>query len=354
MARNTELIRQWEILREIDAARTGIPIAKLAAVRKVHQRTIRRDLAALQQAGFPLIDDKSNGSPMWKLGGRPFQRLEEIGLGFTELCALYFGRTLLSVLSGPPLNEDIERALAKLERALPASSRKFLDRLPQILKAKAIGPRKQDDRKSREILGRILDASFAHRRVEMSYHSASSQRTKTYLVEPLRVSYADGGIYLAAYVPEYGEVRQFALERIRTLAVTQEQFEPRPLPSEPFANSIGVFSGTPEVIDIEFDAAVAEYVASRHWHRSQEVKTRADGSIVMRLCVSNDRPLRTWILGFGAAARVVSPAALAEDIAADHRAASERYASTTSKRKPAKMTLTERTAAERRASGGRS
>jgi len=25
MARNSELVRQWEILREIDAARTGIP-----------------------------------------------------------------------------------------------------------------------------------------------------------------------------------------------------------------------------------------------------------------------------------------------------------------------------------------
>jgi len=341
MARNTELIRQWEILRDIDAARTGIPIAKLAAVRKVHPRTIRRDLAALQQAGFPLIDDKSNGTPMWKLGGRPFQRLEEIGLGFTELCALYFGRTLLSVLTGPPLDEDIERALAKLERALPAASRGFLDRLPQMVKAKAIGPRKQDERKSREVLGRILDASFAHRRVEMTYHSASSRRTKDYLVEPLRVSYADGGIYLSAWVPEYAEIRQFALERIRTLAVTQEQFEPHPLPPDPFANSIGVFSGSPEVIDIEFDATVAEYVASRQWHRSQVITPLDQGSISVRLCVCNDLPLRTWILGFGAAARVVAPAELAREIAGEHRAAAERYATALSKPKPAKMTLAE-------------
>src|SRR5262249_60216805 len=123
MARNTELVRQWEILREIDAARTGIPIAKLASLRKVHQRTIRRDLEALQRAGFPLIDERVNGTSMWKLGGRPFQRLEEIGLGFTELCALYFGRTLLSTLSGPPLDDDIERALPNLERALPAPGR---------------------------------------------------------------------------------------------------------------------------------------------------------------------------------------------------------------------------------------
>jgi len=338
MARNSELVRQWEILREIDAARSGIPIAKLASLRKVHQRTIRRDLDALQRAGFPLIDDRVNGTSMWKLGGRPFQRLEEIGLGFTELCALYFGRTLLSMLSGPPLDDDIERALAKLERALPAASRQFIDRLPLMIKAKAIGPRKRDDRKSREVLGRILDASFAHRRVQMTYHSFSSRRTKEYLVEPLRVSYADGGIYLSAWVPDYGEVRQFALERIRTLAVTDERFEPHPLPAEPFANSIGAFSGSPEPIEIAFDADVAEFVTSRQWHRSQEVTPHDDGSVLMRLCVCNDRPLRTWILGFGAGARVVAPAALAREIAGEHRAAHDRYA-TARKVKTLKMTL---------------
>jgi predicted DNA-binding transcriptional regulator YafY len=323
--RNAELVRQWEILRELDAAQTGIPIAKLASLRGVHQRTIRRDLDALQRAGFPLIDEKVNGTTRWKLSERAFRRLEQIGFGLTELCALHFGRTLLTVLSGPPLQDDVERALAKLERALPAASRKFLDRMPMMVKAKAIGPRKQDERKSREILGRILDAAFARRRVEMHYHSASSRRAKDYLVEPLRVSYADGGMYLSAWVPDYAEVRQFALERIRTLAVTDQHFEPRPLPRDPFANSIGVFSGSPEPIEIEFDASVAEYVASRQWHLSQEVHARDDGSIVMRLCVCNDRPLRTWLLGFGASARVVVPAALAGEIAAEFEAARERY-----------------------------
>src|SRR5262249_56310376 len=107
-------------------------------------------------------------------------------------------------------------------RAAPAQSRMSIDDLPLTIKVKAIGPRRHDDRKSREVLGRILDAAFAHRRVQMTYHSFSSRRTKDYLVEPLRVSYADGGIYLSAWVPKYEQVRQFALERIRTLAVTDD------------------------------------------------------------------------------------------------------------------------------------
>jgi hypothetical protein len=80
MARNAEMTRQWQVLRDIDAARTGISIPKLAAAREVHQRTIRRDLDALCAAGFPLFDEKVNGTTMWKLRARPFRGLEDTGL----------------------------------------------------------------------------------------------------------------------------------------------------------------------------------------------------------------------------------------------------------------------------------
>ena len=326
MARNSELVRQWEILREIDAARTGIPIAKLASMRNVHVRTIRRDLDALGRAGFPLFDEKVNGTSMWKLRAKPFRGLEETGLSILEMCALYFSRSLLKTLGGAPFEEEMNRAFAKLERALPAASRRFLDQMPLLIKTKARGRKKHDERKSREVLARILDASLSHRRVDMRYHSASSQRTKNYVIEPLRVSCADGGIYVTAWVPEYGETRTFALERIQTLGVRDDHFEPRALPPEPFANSLGVFSGSPEPVEIEFDARCADYVREREWHKSQEIVERENGGIVLRLSVSDDRALRAWILSFGASARVLAPAGLAKEIDDELQAATLRYA----------------------------
>jgi DeoR/GlpR family transcriptional regulator of sugar metabolism len=50
MARNTEVVWQWEILRSIDAATQGVTVTKLAAERGVRERTIRRDLDALGRA----------------------------------------------------------------------------------------------------------------------------------------------------------------------------------------------------------------------------------------------------------------------------------------------------------------
>jgi len=61
MGRNSELIRQWTLLRQLAAVRTNT-ITHLAAELKVTTRTIRRDLAALRTAGFPIYDETVNGT----------------------------------------------------------------------------------------------------------------------------------------------------------------------------------------------------------------------------------------------------------------------------------------------------
>ncbi len=53
-----------------------------------------------------------------------------------EMCALYFSRTLMDTLAGTPLLGDADSAFLKIERALPAGCRKFIDQLPRLLTAK--------------------------------------------------------------------------------------------------------------------------------------------------------------------------------------------------------------------------
>jgi len=50
------------------------------------------------------------------------------------------------------------------------------------------------------------------------------------------------------------------------------------------------------------------------WHPSQEIREMEDGSLVLTLNVCNDFALRSWILGFGPLARVISPPHLAAEI----------------------------------------
>src|SRR6185295_3854042 len=190
MPRNAEVIRQWTILREIERARGGgVTIDELAAMCAVTTRTIRRDLQALEESGFPLFDDPT---------------------------------------------------------------------------------RRHDNPRQQLFIARALEATLHLRQANLTYHSKSSDRTKTYLVHPYRLAYALGGLYLLAYVPEYREVRTFAVERIQDVSLLEDKFTPiEELPEAAFPHSLGVHSAPPERVELEFQSAVAEYVRSREWHASQ-------------------------------------------------------------------------------------
>jgi predicted DNA-binding transcriptional regulator YafY len=326
--RNAEVIRQWTILREIERARTGgVTIDELAALCAVTTRTIRRDLQALEEAGFPLYDDRSHddGRTRWAINGQAFRGVAA-GLTLSELCALYFSRTLLEALSGTPFRDDVESAFEKLASALAPHMRQFLDQLPRVIASKPDPMRKRDAPRQQRIAGRLLEATIHLRQASLVYHSQSSDRTKTYLVHPYRLAHAQGGLYLLAYVPEYHEVRTFALERIQDVSLLEERFTPmQDLPEEAFPHSLGVHSGPPEHVEIEFEPAVTDYVVAREWHQSQRTEAIPGGGIHMTLNVCLDRTLQSWILSFGPFARVVAPAGLAREIAEQFEVARARY-----------------------------
>lgn len=329
MPRNAEVIRQWTILKAIESARaSGVTIDDLASLCSVTTRTIRRDLQALEEAGFPLFDDRSrdDGRTRWSINGQAFKGLAA-GLTLSELCALYFSRTLVESLAGTPFRQDVEQAFEKLSSALTPHMRQFLDQLPRIIMTKAEPLRQAAGAGAgRSILSRLLEATLQSRPTTLVYHSRSSERTKTYLVHPYRLAYAHGGMYVLAYVPEYGEVRTFALERIEDVSVLEERFTPvEELPDTAFPHSLGVHSGPPERVVVAFTRDVADYVRTREWHESQTVTDAADGGITMTLNVCIDRALESWILSFGPAARIIEPAALAGTIGAQLQRAAEKY-----------------------------
>src|SRR6185436_4841221 len=183
--------------------------------------------------------------------------------------------------------------------------RQFLDRLPSVLAAKP-GPRVRGGESSPAIVARLLEATLHFRVATMRYHSMSSGRVKDYELHPYRLAFAQGGLYLLAYVPEYDDVRTFAIDRIRSVSLEKETFTPRKqVADDVFENSLGVHSGPAEKIEVEFAARVAPYVRARVWHASQETRDLADGATLLTLHVCNDWALRSWILGWGPFARVV-------------------------------------------------
>lgn len=323
MPRNAEIIRQWSILKDLEASRR-VTIDDLAQRTGVTTRTIRRDLEALQTAGFPLYDETHDGKKYWTLEQKAFRRLADTGFTLAELSALYFSRTLVECLSGTPFERDVRSAFDKLAAALTPGMKQFLDRMPLVMEAKAEPGAQAAEPRTAEV-AKLVEATMQHRRVTMRYHSFSSNREKTYALEPYRLIFGQGGLYVIGMVPEYGELRTFAVDRIEQLSLTEERFEPLELPDDAFAHSLGVNQGMPQQVEVLFAPKIARYVRERVWHPSQELADAPDGSLRLTLDVVHDWALKSWILGFGALATVISPAALATEIAQELAAAAETY-----------------------------
>jgi predicted DNA-binding transcriptional regulator YafY len=323
--RNQEVIRQWRLLHALESSRHGATIDGLASELEVTTRTIRRDLAALQEAGFALYDEHDDqGRVRWRLDGQALHGLES-GFTLPELCAMYLSRNLLEAVAGTPFQRDLTNAFARLEKMLSPRLRQFLDRLPSVLAAKP-GPHARGAASSPDAVARLLEATLHFRVTTMTYHSVSSRRVKEYLVHPYRLAFAQGGMYLLAYVPEYKSVRTFAIDRITSVTLEKQTFTPKQdIGDDVFANSLGVNTGPAQRVEIEFSADVAPYVRARVWHASQDVRDNGDGGVRMTMDVCHDWALRSWILSWGPFARVIAPAPLASTIRADLEAAHTRY-----------------------------
>jgi predicted DNA-binding transcriptional regulator YafY len=71
---------------------------------------------------------------------------------------------------------------------------------------------------------------------------------------------------------------------------------------------------------------MAGYIQERVWHESQQIESGANGSVVLRMNVAPGFELKSWIKGFLPHVKVVKPASLRAEIAAELDAARKDFA----------------------------
>src|SRR3954464_13900861 len=125
MARNEQLVRQHKLLQMLEDYRFGRTLEELRddlveslGLGTLHVRSIRRDLEALQAAGFDIDTVASARGKLWKLGSRG-RGAFKITASATELIALSLSRDLLYPLAGTPFWMGIESFWSKLQEELP-------------------------------------------------------------------------------------------------------------------------------------------------------------------------------------------------------------------------------------------
>ncbi len=309
--RGRQVIRQWKMLRLLESRR-GLSVAALH--RQIDEpcstRTIRRDLAALEQAGFPLIEDggrwrtlSEGDTGAWRLPLQPSQVVALL-LAESTLAPLPFGEPLDELrerleLLLTPRQRDACRDLATRLRATPAAAPRIANReLPTAIQ-RAIAD------------SRVLELDY------WSPRSGHSRRT----IEPHLFWHAATGLYLVGRDAASGAMRTFAAHRIRTATVLDHHFEPDPTfdPDQYIRHGFGVYHGDSHDITVDFAPGSAYLLRERTYHPSQRLEEQPDGAIRAHWTMAGLPEIARWLLGFGGNATIRAPTELRDMVRELHR-----------------------------------
>lgn len=293
---------------------------------EISPATFKRDLEYLR--------DRMNASIIYDRyeGGYKFEnetqgkRVELPGLWFSqeEATALVLMQHLLSSLDqggliGPhiaPLTNLIDGILGQAET--PTKE------LRKRLKVFGMAARKN----STSFFSEIGNGLLNRERLQISYYSRSSNETTEREISPQRLIYYRDNWYLDAYCHLRKELRSFAIDGIRSVALTNKKAEDiaENVLQETFAQSYGIFSGkATQRARLRFTPERARWVSSEQWHGDQQSSFDKDGYYILEFAYNQDPELVMDILKHGSEVEVLGPASLRAKVAKELKLAADKY-----------------------------
>jgi predicted DNA-binding transcriptional regulator YafY len=173
----------------------------------------------------------------------------------------------------------------------------------------------------------LNDAVLSQQTVAMKYRTGRSGAESERGLDPYRVWYRSGGLYVIGHDHQSGEIRTFAIDRIVEIDATDKSFEVAPsFDFDTFVSSaFGVISETPVAVRIRFDSDWKNHVMEHTWHPSQKVAELSDGGVELTMEVGGTTEVRNWVMSFGAGAEVIEPSELRADVITELERVTARY-----------------------------
>ena len=312
------IVRQWQILRQLEASRLGRTSAELRDAladlgHDRHERTVKRDLEELQEAGFPL--DKSDGG-RWRLLRGDAATARTLEVSPIEMVALLVAE---ESVAGSPMETTLHALHQQVRAMLSPGERQFADDLKSRIRASTHGAVELDANDAR--LRELTRAVNSQRLTRIAYWSPVSGETHR-VIEPYLLWHARGGLYIVAHDHKSGQSRTFAVQRVRGVEVLDETFTPDPTfdAAAHTRRGFGVFDGPKYRIEVEFREDIAYIVTERQWHYTQ-VEEPTEWGVLITWHMAGLVEVARWVAGFGGQARVRGPQELAERVRQIHASA---------------------------------
>lgn len=321
---DSKVVLLVRLLNAIDQGRHSFESLKEAiaeAGRRPSTRTLRRYLAILADAGFPLYFDRAANVYRFA-GGYSLKRLD---LSSGELFGLVALRSLGASIGGT-IGASIDDVAEKLVGSAARGVRASVDATSPV--AFRLSEIRLDERGERAF-ARLSAAERSSRSVRFAYSDKEGKRTRR-SVDPYGFVINAGRVYCVAYDHARRDMRTFAVDSVSEPVLLAKTFvRPSTFSVETYAAASisGVLhaEATTEV-RVRFAPRVAKAAMAANIVADRAVTQLDDGFAEIAYRVADVDELVRWVLGWGSQAEILDPPAARTRIAALAAEISAKYA----------------------------
>ena len=345
----SQAVRLLKLLDELRARTQGALLSDLASELEVSERQVRRDLTAVEQAGYNLqwtLDDRRTRVALEEGRGGTFR------LSLRRRYTLLAARRVFDVLADTPFQEDIRAIYGEVVASLPPGDGKAMEGMgDRFLYLPSCGAKNYAEHG--DIIDELLTGVLHHHRVACSYTNVDGHAFDA-LLEPYAMVLYKQGLYVLASALRpasaalaaldaqslgaaplqnqplvHQPVRVYAVERFASAERDRKAHFEVPVDfkvEQYFDGVFGIFSGgEPAHVVVDFAPGARHLIEARSWHPTQKLSRRRDGSVRLEMDVVNTTEVVPWLMGWGPLATVRGPATLAARVADEHRRAAALY-----------------------------
>jgi predicted DNA-binding transcriptional regulator YafY len=330
--------RRLDVLRSLlEGHPSGLTLDQLADSLHVSTRSVRRYLHELSLLtdveSVPVGPGEQN---LWRI--KPSERGRAVTLRRAQAYGLLAPRRVFEVLRGSALFDEIDLALRQVDQVahrpvarvgvrgdVPAEAR-LEDRFAYV-------PPSPRAHRSEDV-DAAFNAVAESMVLRFRYREDAEGKGARITAHPYALVLSAGNVTCVALDVDRGVTRAFALGAMSDVVASQSERFEQPVEfvlDEWLQGDFGVASAPRTLkVMVELEPRAADAVRGRKVHPSQRVAVAGDGRVRASFVVPNDprvvAAVRAWVLGFGAAARVLEPRELADEVAVELRRALGRYA----------------------------
>lgn len=270
-------------------------------------RTVYRDIKAIEESGVPVIGEAGQGYTIME-----GYRLPPVMFTREEAISFLTAEKLMDKFTDSGSREAFQSAMYKVRAVLRSTEKDLLENIEQHIEVVRYNtnPTDQPDLKLQQT---ILKSIASKKAVAVQYFSSYKREHTRRVLEPLGIFFMGGQWHLIAFCRMRLDYRDFRLDRIKALQLTEEPFSKTHITLQEYLSQQKEEHPLTEVV-LRLHKKYMHYLGDQKYYMGLIRETEAGEEFEMQFMTPSLMGFARWVIMFGDIITILHPRQLELDV----------------------------------------